>query len=211
LRHALTICIALSCAPALTSAQEPGAPVPPESPAAPVPAPAAAPRAAAKGISLAFGGDLYVGLQNWSKVGASGDTKLGFGLGGALLVGMRIDEMRVLVGPHFAVSRWSADYSHKPQSATDSVYVEMMDTGLLFKASFDDLFIQLGSGSAGIGSGMVVGGQTIKYPYDGDRYTYRMVGLGAQWGLWMVGINAVSYSGYARYCNRAELIFGLAL
>ncbi|MCM2334682.1 MAG: hypothetical protein NDI82_12140, partial [Anaeromyxobacteraceae bacterium] len=184
------------------------APVPDPAPAA---TPAAAPPKAAGGISLAFGGDVYVGFQNWSRVGTSDDAKLGFGLGGALLMGIRIDDMRVLVGPHFGFSRWSADYSNKAQSATDSVYVEMKDTGLLFKAHFEDVFLQLGGGSSTIGSGMMVGGQDIKYPYDGDRYPYRLVGLGAQWDLGVVGINAVSYSGYAKYSNRFEVFFGLAI
>jgi hypothetical protein len=162
------------------------------------------------GISFALGGDLYLALENWSRVGTSGDSKMGVGFGGMIGAGLRIDEMKVIVGPHASYNRWSADYSQKAQSATDSVYVTMSDTGVEFKAHFDDLFIQLGTGSSKIGSGMIVSGKDIQYPYSGEGYTYKSVGIGGKFDAIMLAVNATSYSGYAQYANRIEFILGLA-
>jgi len=88
---------------------------------------ASAQEVADQGVKFAYGGDAYLALQNWPKVGMADDSKMGFGFGGSIGIGAQVDDMKILIGPHLGYSRWSADYSHKPNSATDSVYVEMAD------------------------------------------------------------------------------------
>ncbi len=162
------------------------------------------------GTSFAFGGDFYLALQNWSDVGMADDSKMGFGFGVNLGFGVRLDDTTFLIGPHLAMNRWSADYSDKANSATDSVYVEMYDTGLQVSMLFDDLYLSVGKGSSEIASGYIVNGTDYRYAYDGDTYDYSQVSLGMKTNGFMIGLGAVSYDGYAKYCNRAELQLGFA-
>lgn len=161
------------------------------------------------GMGFAMGGELYIALQNWPDVGAPSDTKMGFGFGGGLGLGLHIDEMKFLVGPHFAMNRWSADYSNKPNSATDSIYVEMADAGMQVSMEFDDILISLGKGTSEITSGMIVNGSDIRYSYSGNRYNYSAVSIGMKFDSLMFSIGSVSYEGFARYCNRADFRLGV--
>lgn len=161
-----------------------------------------------EGISLIFGGSIYFALENWSRVGTSGDSKMGFGFGGDFGIGMKIDDLNFFVGPHLGLNRWSADYSQKSQSATDSVYVEMADTGINLTMDWGDMYINMGTGSSTISSGMIVSGQDIKYSYSGDQYSYTLVGLGMNMDRVLLGLNTVNYSGYAKYADRIEILIG---
>lgn len=161
------------------------------------------------GVKFAYGGDAYIALQNWADVGMKDDSKMGFGFGGNFGIGMQVDDMKLLVGPHLGFSRWSADYSSKPNSATDSVYVEMSDTGLQFTAVFDDILMSAGKGSSTISSGYVVNGRTIKYNYDGRSYPYSMVSIGFKMDSFLFSIGSVSYDGLSA-ANRADFRLGIA-
>jgi hypothetical protein len=163
-------------------------------------------------VNFAFGGNVSVEPQYWSKIGTSDDPKFGIGLGGMVGVGLSIDaSMKLLVGPRAAYSMWSADYSNKQYSATQSVYVNMTDMGIGVLADFDDMWIQFGTGSSEISSGMMVSGKDIKYPYDGTQYTYYNVGLGYKTGIFQLGIAYTSYTDYAQYCDHMGFMIGVAL
>lgn len=164
-----------------------------------------------EGIKLALGGDLYLSPQIWSDIGAKDDTKFGIGLGMGMGMGIRIDESKFLIGPHIGLSRWSADYSQKTNSATESVYVEMADVGLQVTVDFGDMFVSFGKGTSEISSGYVVNGKDIKYNYDGNTYPYSSVALGFKSSGFILGFGCTSYSGYAKHCNRAEFLLGLGI
>lgn len=172
------------------------------------PVPALTPAAPKDESLLIFGGSVYLALENWSRVGDSGDSKMGFGFGGEFGLGAKIDEMKVLVGPHISFNRWSADYSHKYQSATDSVYVEMMDFGLMLMSDFGDMYLNIGAGKSEISSGMIVSGKDIKYGYSGENYSYTHFSIGTNWDRMLLGVGVVNYSGYAKYADRVEFILG---
>ncbi len=163
-------------------------------------------------IDFAFGGTAYLAPQYWSKVGTKSDPKFGIGLGGLVGIGISIDETeKFVIGPHFAVSRWNADYSDKLNSATSSVYVEMMEMGAGMFIVFDDMYMTAAMGKATIGSGMMVNGEDIKYPYDRSKYNYYHVGFGYKTGLLMFGIGYISYTGYAHYCDHMDFRLGIGL
>jgi len=165
--------------------------------------------AADEGVRLAYGGDAYLALQNWPKIGMASDPKMGFGFGVNIGIGAQIDDMKILVGPHLGYSRWSADYSNKPNSATDSVYVEMADTGLQFTAIFDDIVMAVGKGNSTISSGYIVNGRDIRYNYDGNSYPYSTVSIGFKMDMFLFSIGVVNYQGYAKDASRADFRLGV--
>lgn len=163
-----------------------------------------------EGINLAFGGDLYLSIQNWPDIGMSDDQKYAFGVGASLGIGIEIDNMKFLIGPHFAMSRWEADYSQKPYSYTDSVYVRMDDVGLQATMEFDNIYINFGKGFSTIITGMILKtGEDVEYPINGDSYSYNEVLIGYHFNIFAVGIGFVSYEGVADSCNRGEIQLGL--
>lgn len=163
-------------------------------------------------VDFNFGGNVAFEPQYWSKIGSGDDPKFGIGLSGMGGVALAIDSlMRVVVGPRISYSMWSADYSEKDQSATQSVYVNMTDMGLAVSAEFDDMWLQFGTGQSEITSGMMVSGKDIKYPYSGDKYTYYNVELGYKTGIFQLGIGYTSYTGYAQYCNHVGFVIGLGI
>lgn len=159
--------------------------------------------------SVLLGGLAYFGLQNWSRVGSTGDSKMGFGFGGDLLAGAKIDEtLKVYAGPHIGLNRWSADYSGKAYSATDSVYVNMNDMGVVMLMDFNDTYFHLGAGSSTISSAMVVGGKEIEYNYSGRSYDYKSFGIGIRYESMLLGLSGVQYDGFASAADRVEFNFG---
>ena len=116
--------------------------------------------------------------------------------------------MKILVGPHLAYSRWSADYSNKPNSATDSVYVEMADAGLQFTAIFDDIFMALVKGESTISHAYVINGVDYKYSVDGKSYPYSMVSIGFKMDMFLFSIGSVSYDGLSA-ANRTDFRLGV--
>lgn len=162
-----------------------------------------------EGVKFAYGGDAYIALQNWPDVGMKDDPKMGFGFGANIGVGAQIDDMKILVGPHLGYSRWSADYSNKPNSATDSVYVEMADAGLQFTAIFDDIVMAVGKGESTISSGYITNGVDIRYGYDGNSYPYSTVSIGLKMDMFLFSIGVVNYQGYAQAASRTDFRLGV--
>ncbi|OFZ21483.1 MAG: hypothetical protein A2X94_08215 [Bdellovibrionales bacterium GWB1_55_8] len=158
---------------------------------------------------LALGGQIFLSIQNWSKVGMAGDAKLGIGVGGSLGLGFRLGDMKVTVGPALWTNSWSADYSSKAQSATSRVYVTMNDAGISLVSYLDDMFIELGTGNSTIKSGMMVSGEDIPYPYDGTSYSYKCFGIGFKNESFLVGLGIKNYDGYAKAANHANFMIGL--
>lgn len=191
--------------PPVTQASDPVAP--------PVPAaPAVAAQAKEKPEvkeGFAFGGQLFLALQNWSRVGDKSDSKMGMGIGGSLGIGYQFDDMKFLIGPQFWYNSWEADYSQKSQSATDSVYVKMSDVGMALMTYFDDFFLEIGAGKSTISSAMVVNGQEIAYSYDGKQFNYTSVSLGMKYELFMFGIGMKNYDGLAKYADHFNFMIGL--
>ena len=168
-----------------------------------------------KGIRLKIVGNLYIAPENWKKVGDGQDSKFGYGLGGMLGLGLKIDDILLGVGPHFGVNRWSADYSHKSQSATSSVYVELADYGIegVFYMWFGSskMSIILGSGETEISSGYVVNGKTYMYPgLDRAKEKYHSVGIGFCMGKFEIAPVYVTYTGVAKDAERLEIRLGIA-
>jgi hypothetical protein len=73
----------------------------------------------------------YAALQNWSKVGDGSDSKLGIGGGGMVGIALSFDSsMTFSAGPHFSYTSWTADYSKKSQSFTETVVLNLQDAGV---------------------------------------------------------------------------------
>ncbi len=195
--------------PVASSPQEPPVTTTANPPTPPVAAPAS-PETPEKAKSpVILGGALTIGLQNWSRVGSGDDSKMGFGLGGDFLIGTQIDETtKLLVGPHFSFNQWSADYSNKPNSVTDRVYVNMNDMGLNLWFDFGDMFLILGTGSSQLESAMVVNGVEIPYNFSGTEYGYKSFSLGFRSNSLFFSIGGVQYDGYAKYADRVEFNLG---
>lgn len=195
-----------AAAPSASPAEAvPAAPVAQASPAPETPA---APAAQPKSSGIIFGGLLNLSLQNWTRVGETGDSRIGLGFAGDLLIGMPIADMKLLVGPHFGYNGWSADYSTKANSATDRVTVDMSDVGVGFLIDFGDMYFQMGAGSSTLSSSMFVGNTKIDYSFSGTEYSYKMFGIGFRSGATFFGLGGTLYDGYARYADRVEFKFG---
>ena len=166
-------------------------------------------------IKLKIVGNLYVAPENWSKVGDGKDSKIGYGLGGMVGIGLKIDDLVVGVGPHMGINRWEADYSTKTNSATSSVYYELVDTGIegvfymnMGKSKFA---IILGTGETEISGGYVVNGQTIMYPDTNKaKESYKNVGIGFYFGKVQISPTYVTYTGVAKAAERLEIRIGIA-
>lgn len=193
----------------ISCAQVPVAEEPKAQPIDTKPNPAAEKKDDSKTDGLAFGGHGVLAFQNWSRVGMKSDSKIGYGMGGSLGIGYHFGDTKFLVGPQLWYNKWQQNYSTKSQSATSSVYVAMSDAGLAFMADFDDVFIEIGGGSAGIKSAMTVNGKEIAYAYDGESFSYTALNLGVKMKPFLVGIGLKNYSGLAKYANHINFMFGL--
>ncbi len=164
---------------------------------------------------LTGGGNMFISLQYWEKIGMKNDPKIGLGLSGTMGVGIMVDTtVRVIVGPHIAYNMWEANYANKPQSYTQTVYTYMMDAGPGVVVNFYDTgtSIQIATGKSQISSGMILkDGRNVKYPYNRNFYTFYYVALGFKTKIFEFGLGYTSYSGYAKYCNRLEFLFGIEL
>jgi hypothetical protein len=158
--------------------------------------------------TIAFGGDIYLALENWQNVGAADDSKMGFGVGADFGIGMKVLDMKLLVGPHIGYNKWTQDYSNKTNSATSSVYVSMLDTGMVLMADFDDFILKLGAGSGQLGMGFTVNGKTYNYTQDGTSYAYQSVNIGFNFKPMVLGFGVTTYS-ELKAANRCEFMIGI--
>jgi len=161
-----------------------------------------------------FSGNLYVALQGWSKVGDGTDAKIGMGVGGMLGFALSFDSsMTFAVGPHFSYNSWTADYSKKAHSFTESVALNMQDTGLELSLVSDDMGVYLGAGKSKMEHFMILTGGT-KVPYyglDGETTDYKSVGVTFSISPFIAGIGYHSYAGFAKDASRVEFRLGLGI
>lgn len=156
-------------------------------------------------------GNFYAAFENWPDVGAEDDPKFGFGLGGMFGAAFIVDDMRLAIGPHMGYNIWTADYSQKPSSATQSVTIAMADLGWEMQMAFDDLAIYLGKGTATMEAYMVLdNGDEVAYPgLDGEEFGYQTVGIGFKMRRVTLGIAHTSYDDNAVDASRLEIRFSI--
>jgi len=159
----------------------------------------------AKDVELAFGGDAYLSLQNWSNVGQQTDSKIGVGLGGDFGVGVKLDNMKLIVGPHLGYNHWSQNYSKN--GATSSVYVATTDTGMVLMADMDDFILKLGAGTSKLSMGYTINGETYEYPID-RSFSYKSVSVGFNLRPVIFSIGVTNYS-ELKSANRGEFSIGI--
>jgi hypothetical protein len=163
---------------------------------------------------LGVSGNLYIALQGWSKVGDGSDSKIGFGVGGMIGLELGIDSsMTFAVGPHFSYNAWSADYSNKPQSFTESVTLNMQDTGLELSLIIDDFGVYLGAGKSKMEHFMTLktGTKVPYYGLDGKTTDYTNAGFTIGLSHIFFGAGYTSYAGFAKDASRFELRLGLRI
>lgn len=166
------------------------------------------------GQHLGIAGNLYAALENWSKVGDGSDSKIGFGAGGMIGLALSFDStMTFAAGPHFSYNAWSADYSKKPQSFTQTVVLNMEDTGIELSLVFDDIGVFMGAGKSKMEHYMTLTSGT-KVPYyglDGKTTNYTSVGITFTLAPLFIGAGYTSYADFAKDASRLEIRIGLTL
>ncbi len=166
------------------------------------------------GQNLGFSGNLYVALENWSKVGDGSDSKIGMGVGGMIGLALNFDStMTFAAGPHFSYNSWTADYSKKPQSFTETVVLNMQDTGIEFSLVSDGIGVFLGIGKSKMEHYMTLTSGT-KVPYyglDGKTTDYKSVGFTFALSPFFIGAGYTSYADFAKDASRVELRLGLGI
>ena len=171
------------------------------------------PAADSGGSRFAFGWNLYASPQIWPDIGADDDHKIGLGLGGMFGLAWIWDEMVILVGPHLSYQFWTANYSNKPNSATESVTIGMADAGLEAVFHFDEsMGFWAGTGSSTMDASMLLeNGDTFYYPgLNGEQFNYLSAGLTFKLGQrWRFGFGVTQYEKAARDANRVELRLGM--
>lgn len=163
------------------------------------------------GIKFGLTGNLYLAPQNWPDIGQADDQKFGLGVGGMIGLGLKVDDMRVGVGPHMSYNVWTADYSQKSNSATRSVTFGMADVGLEGHAFFDNMGVYLGKGTSTMDGYMTLdNGDQFRYPgLDGEKFGYQNVGIGFLFRKMTLVVMHTSYDDAAVDASRLELRIGL--
>lgn len=201
----------LSSAPAAPAVTAPA----PEQPVvlAQAPAPGSTPAPITPKNGLAFGGNLFLALQNWSNIvpdmGQSGDSKIGFGLGGTFGIGFRLDSMKVVAGPALWSNTWSASATNTKTNVTSNVHLTMTDAGVSLMSFFDDMYLELGTGNSTVSAGARVGNQETSVTYDKQSFSYKTFSIGFKSDAWMFGLGIKNYDGTARIANHANFMVGL--
>lgn len=167
----------------------------------------------ATGSKFIFGANLYLSPQAWPNIGQDDDPKFGVGFGGMLGVGWQWDELVMLFGPHISYQMWTADYSQKPNSATQSVTIGMADVGVEAIFHFDkSMGFWMGAGSSTMDASMLLdNGDTFYYPgLDGEQFGYLSAGVTFKVGrLLRFGLGVTQYNeDAARDANRVEFRLG---
>ena len=155
--------------------------------------------------------NFYLALEIWPDVGADDDSKLGFGIGGTIGVAFVVNDTRLVVGPHFGYNLWTANYSSKPNSYTQSVTFGMADVGAELEFTMDNLVLYLGKGTSTMAGSMLLDdGTTFRYPgLDGEQFSYNTVGVGYVSKRFTLGMLHTSYPGAAKDASRLEVRLAL--
>ena len=121
--------------------------------------------------------------------------------------------MTLSAGPHFSYNSWTADYSKKSQSFTETVVLNMQDTGVEISLVFDDLGVYMGAGTSKMEHYMTLtsGPKVPYYGLDGSTSDYRSVGFTFSMSPFFIGAGYHSYSGSAKDASRLEIQLGLRL
>ncbi len=140
------------------------------------------------GIEFGLAGLLLGSLQNWNDLQTDG-SKLGFGMSGDLLAGIKWSDMYIGIGPHLGYNFWT--YSKTLSGITASSTTTVGDFGLDLGAAWDGFYITLGGGSSEVSITAEVGGdsQTVDIP---GSIGYTRVGIGWYDGI-AFGISVISY------------------
>jgi len=167
----------------------------------------------ASGSRFALAWNAYLTPQIWPDIGADDDQKFGIGFGGMLGIAWIWDDLVIGVGPHLSYQMWSADYSGKPNSATQSISIGMADAGIELIGQFDkSMGFWAGTGSATMDASMLLeNGDTFYYPgLDGEQFSYLAFGLTFKAGQrFRFGFGVTQYEEAAQDANRVEIRFGL--
>lgn len=167
----------------------------------------------ASGSRFALGWNAYLSPQIWPDIGMDDDHKLGIGFGGMIGIAWIWDDLVIAVGPHLSYQMWTADYSQKPNSATQSVTIGMADAGLEAVFHFDkSMGFWAGTGSSTMDASMLLeNGDTFYYPgLNGEQFSYLSAGFTFTVGQkFRLGFGVTQYEEAARDANRVELRFGL--
>ncbi|HEX7938192.1 MAG TPA: hypothetical protein VF483_04320 [Gemmatimonadaceae bacterium] len=152
------------------------------------------------GVRLGLAGNLYIAPEIWPDIGAKDDQKVGVGFGAMLGVALQIDNTRLGIGPHFGYNLWTADYSHKPNTATKSVSFGMQDAGLEMGLTMDNMIVMLGTGTSTMDALMTLdNGSDYRYPgLDKEKFGYNTVGVGFVNGRFVLSLVYTSYRGGAK-------------
>lgn len=165
------------------------------------------------GSRFALGYNLYLSPQLWPEVGADDDPKFGLGLGGMIGIAWIWGDLKIVAGPHLSYNMWTADYSGKPASATQSVSFGMADAGLELLFHFDSTMgFWAGTGNSTMDASMLLdNGSTFYYPgLHQQSFPYKSVGVNFRVAKrFRFGIGVTQYEGAAEDATRAEFRFGI--
>jgi hypothetical protein len=168
---------------------------------------AVAPTPKKQGVSFGFRGGLFANLEIWDQLQGNPDSKIGFGVIGALAAGINIDnDMYVGVGPIIGANFWSQ--SKKISGENTSATWNVLDIGGNLVFGFDDMYLMLGTGAADVSLTATVGSdsKTVDMP---DSAPFTRVGLGWGDGLGF-GVSYVSYSDWGKNLSRFEINVGFS-
>lgn len=158
-----------------------------------------------QGIQFSLAGLLLGSLQNWNDLQTDG-SKLGFGMSGDLLAGIKFDDMYVGIGPHLGYNFWT--YSKSINGVTASATTTVGDFGLDLGAAWEGFYITLGGGSSEVSITAETGGasQTVDVP---GSIGYTRVGFGWYDGF-AFGIAFIAYddNDVPNKLNRVEFNIG---
>lgn len=165
------------------------------------------------GSRFAVAWNAYASPQIWPDIGADDDHKFGIGFGGMLGLAWIWDDLVIAVGPHLSYQLWTANYSQKPNSATQSVSFGMADAGIEAVFHFDEKSgFWAGSGMSTMDASMLLeNGDTFRYPgLDGAEFSYLTAGFTFTMASRVrLGFGVTQYEKAARDANRIELRLGV--
>lgn len=164
------------------------------------------------GSRFAVAWNAYASPQVWPDVGAEDDQKFGIGFGGMVGLAWIWGDLVIAVGPHLSYQMWTANYTAKPNSATQSVTFGMADAGIEALFHFDEKTgFWAGTGTSTMDASMLLdNGDTFYYPgLDGEQFSYLSAGVTFKLAQRIrLGFGVTQYEEAARAANRVELRAG---